>query len=78
MEGVYVEFNTEASENNPVAALHVAELAEPPMLPFNVTVPPAQTDWFEPASAEGLGVTVSSPAFKTTFPRLLVNTGRYK
>jgi hypothetical protein len=41
--GVYVEFSDVAFESVPLGADHVALVAEPPILPFNVTDPPEQT-----------------------------------
>lgn len=48
--GVYVELSVVAFENVPLGADQVALVAEPPMLPFNITDPPEHTRRGAPAS----------------------------
>ena len=46
-------------ENVPLGAVHVELVAPPPIVPFKVTFPPAQTDCGLPALAVAAGFTVS-------------------
>jgi hypothetical protein len=58
MEGVYVEFNTDAFEKVPEEALQVPVLAPPVTVPASVIVPPAQTVCAAPAFAVAAWLTV--------------------
>ena len=57
--GVYVDVSEPAFEKVPLGALHVELVALPPMVPFNVTLPPAQIVCGLPAFAVAAGLTVS-------------------
>ena len=57
--GVYVEVSEPSFEKVPLGAVHVEVVAPPPIFPFNVTLPPAQTGDGLPASAVAAGLTVS-------------------
>src|SRR5688500_263474 len=49
-DGVYTALSVRLSgANAPVPPVQVAPVAEPPKLPFNVTVLPEQIDWSPPA-----------------------------
>src|SRR5438128_11951119 len=58
MEGVYVEVSEFTFENLLPRALHVALVALPPIVPFNVTVPPGTTVCGFPAFTVATGSTV--------------------
>jgi hypothetical protein len=63
--GVYVEVSEVGLENVPLGAVQVDELALPPIVPFNVTDPPAQTVCGEPAFAVVPLLTVTTMVFET-------------
>ncbi len=59
IEGVYVEVKLDALLNVPVEAVQVALVAEPPIIPFRLTVPPTQIVALFPASTVGVSITVT-------------------
>ena len=59
IEGVYVEVKLDALLNVPEGALHVALVAEPPIIPFRLTVPPTQIVASIPASTVGVSFTTT-------------------
>ena len=59
IEGVYVEVKLDALLNVPVEAVQVALVAEPPIIPFRLTVPPTQIVALFPASTVGVSFTVT-------------------
>jgi hypothetical protein len=58
MDGVYVDVSEFIFEKLPLGALHTALVALPPILPANVTDPPAQTVCVVPALTVAIGLTV--------------------
>ena len=59
IEGVYVEVKLDAILNVPDAAVQVALVAEPPIIPFRLTLPPTQIVALFPASTAGVSFTVT-------------------
>jgi len=60
IDGVYVDVKEDAFEKVPLGALHVELVALPPIVPANVTVPPAQIVCAAPALAVAAGFTVTT------------------
>ena len=59
IDGVYVEVKLDTLLNVPEAALQVALVAEPPIIPFKLTIPPTQTEVLFPASMVGVSFTIT-------------------